>query len=273
MRFHIQAKGKRAGDMVRCPARFFCTLVTAEGHHAHHGNFVYDRDANNWNRIRNVIASGGKDPLKESQDAMVALENEQSLSDETVQAVMERESANQMGGIVHVLPRKVLAELAEKRHRARVQKRRYAEQDAEQTRQAAAKSQKPVDLRNMSEDQRHAVLAGASQSRDVNVRKTVAMNPMTDAVTLDRMSYDREWQVRKRVAMNPKITGDTMLRLAKDGEPDVREAVALNPNVTDDVLQRLAADSQYDIASEAREALNERGVEVVTPEDMKRYYV
>lgn len=97
-RFHIAASGKKAGEMVPCPATKKCTLKTADGQPAHHGNFAYAKDANNWNKIEKTKRTGSSTPLPVTQKAQQLLEHEVSIPDEKIQKIIERESANQNAG-------------------------------------------------------------------------------------------------------------------------------------------------------------------------------
>lgn len=110
MRFHVQSTGRHAGEMVRCPAKVRCTLTDADGGPAHHGDFASARDAGSWNRIHASV-TGLAEPLQDTLDALAVLEHDQSLSEDTVMAVIENESAAQLGGVVHRLPRPARDEL------------------------------------------------------------------------------------------------------------------------------------------------------------------
>lgn len=226
---HIAQSGKMAGQMVPCPAKNFCTLKTAEGMPVHHGNFLYDRDRNNWNKIEQVIAKGGVTPLDDSKNAMHVLENEQSLSDGTVQAILENESANQMGGTVHVLPRKTLEELAAKRKAA-----------------AASGTEQGVDLggitdigavRSCTSPETLAAIgrnldavASATGATSVDIMRSLEANGNTPADTLDMVAHRtmdgtgvfKSWPYVD-LARNPNLGQDTrsfMLKTIRESSRD-----------------------------------------------------
>lgn len=112
MRYHVQATGRHAGEMVKCPAKVRCTLTDADGNPAHHADFATSRDANSWNRIHASLTDLAE-PLQDTADALAVLEHDQSLSEDTVMSVIENETASQFGGVVHRLPKSAREELDE----------------------------------------------------------------------------------------------------------------------------------------------------------------
>lgn len=200
--------------MVKCPAKKFCTLRTSDGMPVHHGDFVYSKDANNWNVIAQTVKAGDKEPLETSTLAMDTLEHKTSLEDSVVQAVVENETAHQLG---YELPN---------------------DQDELKSNLVGLAPKAVVDTFDYDKDRFKKMLPLSS-------------NPVTDVDTLDAIADqaikhgDRE--LMRNVARNRNTSAKTLYALSKSKDPSIRLEVAKNRNTNQITLQDLSVDEDKQI--------------------------
>lgn len=221
MKFHIAASGKNQGFMVHCPAKQFCTLRTADGMPAHHGEFAYSKDANNWNVIRKTSLTSDKPALETSDLAMDTLEHSTSLPEDTVQAVVENEAANQLGKplpndsdelkeqIVKLAPKSVLVTF---------------DWDKDRFKKMLPMSS---DVRTDS-DTLDAIADQAIKHDNLEIMRNVARNKSTSAKTLYKLSQNPRREVRLEVAKNLNANKFTLQDLSKSDDKEIVRAVTNN---------------------------------------------
>lgn len=221
MKFHLAASGKSQGLMVKCPAKKFCTLRTSDGMPVHHGDFVYSKDANNWNVISQTVQAGDKEPLETSTLAMDTLEHRTSLDDSVVQAVVENETAHQLG---HELPNdqdELKANLVGLAPKAVVDTFDYGKDRFKKMLPLSTNPHTDVDTLDAIADQ-------AIKHGDRELMRNVARNRNTSAKTLYALSKSKDSSIRLEVAKNRNTNQITLQDLSTDEEKQIKLAVQNN---------------------------------------------
>lgn len=85
-------------------------------------------------------------------------------------------------------------------------------------------------------------------SDDVDrIRWTMAVNPNTPPIVLEKLTHVGVPRLLERIAENPRASKDTLDALARHENSDVRAAVAEHLNATEETLWLLATDECPDV--------------------------
>lgn len=206
---------------MKCPAKKFCTLRTSDGMPVHHGDFVYSKDANNWNVIAQTVKAGDKEPLETSTLAMDTLEHKTSLEDSVVQAVVENETAHQLG---HELPNyqdELKANLVGLAPKVVVDTFDYDKDRFKKMFPLSSDRHTDIDTLDAIADQ-------AIRHGDRELMRNVARNRNTSAKTLYALSKSKDSSIRLEVAKNTNANQITLQDLSIDEDSQVKLAVQNN---------------------------------------------